>query len=171
MEDVSPAIHEVAVYTGLLEVKGEVRAWPPRRMLDMLNAGQMPYLEIDQASILPLSHWGKAQPAVAETVILNKQEIILVWLIRETEVEAPEFAAVHKIPQQVVAYAGPFIAQGTLHIIPDSTLSQALDTMRETYVALTKPSVYCLSVPGFSLKEGIVLGLNKERLAAMQARP
>jgi hypothetical protein len=171
MEDIRPAIHEVMVYTDLLEVKGEVRAWPPRRMLDVLNARQTPYLEVEQASILPLSRWGKGQPALAETVTLNKQEIILAWLVREAEVEAPEFTTVHKTPQQVMAYAGPFIARGTMHLTPDATISQALDTTREMFVALTRPSVFCLSVQGLTLKEGVVLGLNKERITAMQARP
>ncbi len=171
MEDVAPAAHEVVVYTDLLEVKGELKAWPPRRMLDVLNTRQTPYLEVEQASILPLSHWGKAQPTVAEIVVLNEHEVILVWLVREAKVEALESAAVHKIPRQVVAYAGPYVAQGTIHTIPEATLSQGLDAARELFLPLTEPSVYCLSVPGLSLQEGIVLGLNKERLTAMQARP
>ena len=168
MEDQTPAIHEVVAYTSQLEVRGEVRAWPPRRILDVLNSEQLPYLTVDQASIVPLSRWGKAQPAGAESVILNKDEIIMVWLVRETEVERPLLVAKHKIPQRVTAYAGPFVAQGTLHVIREVTLAQALDAMSERFIALTEPSVLCLSVAELVLRGGIVLGLNKDKVMAMQ---
>jgi len=87
--EMPPAIHEIIAYTDLLEVRGEVRAWPPRRILDVLNGEQTPYLTVEQASIIPLSQWGKGQPATVESIVLNKSEIILVWLVRETTVQHP----------------------------------------------------------------------------------
>jgi hypothetical protein len=167
-EDKAPAIQEIVAFTGELEVRGEVSAWPPRRILDVLNSEQIPYLSVDQASIMPLSRWGKAQPAIADSIVLNKDEIILVWLVRETKVERPLLATAYKIPQPVIAYAGPFVAQGTLHIIREVTLAQALDAMSERFIALTDPSVLCLSVPELALRGGIVLGLNKDKVMAMQ---
>ncbi len=171
MEDLPPAISEIAVYTDLLEIRGEVRAWPPRRILDVLNGTQTPYLTVEQAAVIPLSRWGKAEPTAVESLVLNKEEIILVWLIRETKIETTEFTTVHKIAQQVLAYAGPFIVRGDLHTLREATLSQALDAIREKFIALTDPSVYCLTVPGLTLKGGIVLGLNKDRVTAMQVTP
>ncbi len=87
MEDLPPAIHEIAVYTESLEIRGEVTVWPPRRMLDVLNGSQTPYLTIEQAAVIPLSRWGKAQPTAVESIVLNIEEITLVWLMRETKVE------------------------------------------------------------------------------------
>jgi hypothetical protein len=163
-----PAIHEIIAYTDLLEVRGEVSAWPPRRILDVLNGEQTPYLAVEQASIIPLSQWGMGEPATAESVVLNKREIVLVWLVRETTVQAHESATVHKLPRRVMIYAGPFVAQGNIHAIREGTLTQALDAMRETFIAVTDPSILCLSVEGLALKGGIVVGLNRERLSAMQ---
>jgi len=40
--------------------------------------------------------------------------------------------------------------------------------MREVFIAVTGPSVLCLSAEGLALKGGIVLALNKERMMAMQ---
>jgi hypothetical protein len=168
MEDKTPAVHEIVAYTSHLEVRGEVRAWPPRRILDVLNSEQIPYLTVDQASVVPLSRWGKAQPAIAESVVLNKDEIILVWLVRETKIERPLLVTPHKTPQRITAYSGPFVAQGTLHIVREVTLAQALDAMSERFIALTEPSVLCLSVAELVLRGGIVLGLNKDRVMAMQ---
>ena len=168
MEEESPAVHEIIAYTSHLEVRGEVKAWPPRRILDVLNSQQMPYLNVDQASIVPLSRWGKVQPAVAESCVLNKSEIILVYLVRETKVERPLLATPYKVPQSITAYAGPFVAQGILHIIREATLAQALDVVGEQFIALTDPSVLSLSVPELVLKGGIVLCLNKDKLMAMQ---
>jgi hypothetical protein len=169
MEETTPAIHDIVAYTDQLEVRGEVKAWPPRRILDVLNSKQTPYLALDHASVMPLSRWGKAQPTSAETIVLNKAEIILVWLIKETEVGAPEFVTVHRIPQRVIAYAGPFVAQGTMHIMREATLSQALDAVSDQFVALTDPSVLCLPVTGISLQGGLVLCLNKGKIMALQA--
>ena len=168
MEDMPPAIHEIIAYTDLLEVRGKVKAWPPRRILDVLNGQQTPYLTLEEASLIPLSQWGEGQPAAVESVVLNRSEIIIVWLVRETKVEAPESATVHRVPRRVIAYAGPFIAQGYMHMMREGTLSQALDATREEFIALTDPSALCLSVEGLSLKGGIVLGLNRERIMAMQ---
>jgi hypothetical protein len=47
-------------------------------------------------------------------------------------------------------------------------LAQALDAMSDRFVALTDPSVLCLSVPELVLRGGIVLGLNKNKVMAMQ---
>ena len=169
MEDTTPAVHEIVAYTDRLEVRGEVHAWPPRRILDVLNNTQTPYLTVEQASVLPLSRWGRAQPTITESIVLNKAEIALVWLIKETEVESSEFATVYKVPQRVVAYIGPFVAQGTMHILRDTTLSQALDAVREQWFALTDPSVLCLSVAELTLAGGLVLSVNKDRVMALQA--
>jgi hypothetical protein len=166
--EMPPAIHEIIAYTDLLEVRGEVKAWPPRRILDVLNGQQTPYLTVEQASIIPLAQWGRDQPATVDSIVLNKSEIIMVWLVQESTVKAPESATVHKVPRRVIVYAGPFIAQGSIHALSEGTLTQTLDAMREDFIALTDPSVLCLSAEGLALKGGIVLGLNKERVMAMQ---
>lgn len=169
IESRPPAIHEIAVYTDLLEVRGQMKAWPPRRVLDVLNNKQTPLLTVEQASVIPLSRWGKAQPSLVEYVTLNKQEITFVWPIRETKVESSEFVTIHKVPQQIMAYAGPFILQGTVHIIRDTALGEAWDTIREDFVALTGPSAFCLTVPGLRLSEGSVVALNKNKTMAIHS--
>jgi hypothetical protein len=169
-ESLPPAIHEIAVYTDELEVKGEMKAWPPRRVLDVLNAEQTPFLTVERASVIPLTHWGKSQPSVVESITLNKQEIIFVWPIRETKVEVSEFMTVHKVPQDMIAYAGPFILQGTLHIISEATLPEAWDLIREDFAALTNPSVLCLTIPELTLRQGAVVALNKHKTMAIHSR-
>jgi len=168
MEETQPAIHQIVAYTDQLEVRGVVRAWPPRRILDVLNSTQTPYLTVEDAAVLPLSRWGKAQPASAPAITLNKVETILVWLVRESGVPPSELVTVHKVPQRVIAYAGPFVAQGTMHIITEATLSQALDVASEQFVALTDPSVLCVPVTGISLQGGLVLCLNRGKIMAVQ---
>jgi len=170
IESLPPAIHEIAVYTDLLEVKGEIKAWPPRRVLDVLNTEHTSFLTVEQASIIPLSQWGKAQPAVVESIVLNKQEIIFVWPIRETKVEASEAVTIHKVPQEMIAYAGTFVVQGTMHIIREASLGEAWELAREDFVALTNPSVFCLTVPELSLMEGPVVALNKDKTIAIHSR-
>jgi hypothetical protein len=170
MEDMSPAVHEVVAYTDDLEVKGEVSTLPPRRLLDLLNTTQTHYLTIEKATVMPLSRWGKSEPIKAQRIVLNKAEITFVWLVRESPVEVSDLVTVHKVPHQVIAYFGPFVADGTIHIIREHTLGQALDAIREQFIAITSPSVVCLTVDGLTLKGGIVLCLNRERMVAVQER-
>ena len=170
MDDMAPAVHEVLAYTDQLEVRGEVRALPPRRLLDVLNGVQTPYLTIENASVMPLSRWGKSQPSAARSVVLNKAEIAFVWLVQETRVETSDFVTVYKVPRQVILYSGPFVAHGVIHIIRERTLTQAMDAIREQFIAITSPSVVCLAVDGLTLKGSIVLCLNKDRIMAVQER-
>jgi hypothetical protein len=170
LESRPPAIHEIAAYTELLEIKGEIKAWPPRRVLDVLNNKQTELLTVEQASVIPLSRWGKAQPSAVENITLNKQEIVFVWPIRETEVETTEFVTTHKLPRDIMAYAGPFILQGTLHVIREASLDEAWDIIKEDFIALTSPSVLCLTVPELSLNAGPVVTVNKHRTMAIHAR-
>lgn len=165
-----PVTHEIAVYTDQLEVKGEITAWPPRRVLDVLNNKQAPFLTVEQASIVPLSRWGKAQPTAVQDIVLNKREIVFVWPIREEKVESSEFVTVHKVPREVLAYAGSFIFQGTMHMIREANLSDAWDIIKEDFLALTNPSVFCLTVPGLTFREGPVAVLSKEKTMAIHAR-
>lgn len=169
MEDMSPAVHEVVAYTDHLEVRGEVSAMPPRRLVDVLNNPQTPYLIIEKASVMPLSRWGVSQPSIAENVVLNRDQIAFVWLLRETQVASDHFVTVHKVPRRAIVYIGPFVVQGTLHIIRERTLSQALDAIREQFIALTDPSAVCLSVDRLAPRGGIVCCLNRERIMAVQA--
>ncbi len=171
MEEQTPAIHQVIAYTDRLEVRGEVRAWPPRRILDVLNNRQTSFLILHQTSVMPLSRWGTSPPAAVESVALNKDRLLLVWLIEETKVEAAEFATVYKVPERIVAYVGPFVAQGTMHIIRESTVSQSLDGTKEQFVALTDPSVLCLTAAGLSLEGGLVLCLNRASIMAVHSAP
>lgn len=170
MESRPPAIHEIAVYTSSLEVKGRIQAWPPRRVLDVLNNRQTPFLTVEQASLIPLSRWGQAQPTTVDSITLNKSEIIFVWPIRETEVESAAFVTTHKVPREMMAYAGPFVVQGTVHLIREASVSEAWDVIKEDFIALTGPTVFCLTVPELSLREGSVVALNKSRTMAMHGR-
>jgi hypothetical protein len=169
MEERTPAIHEIIAYTDQLEVRGEVRAWPPRRILDVLNNRQTSFLIVHQAAVMPLSRWGTSQPAAVESIVLNKDEILLVWLVKETEVEAAEFATVYKAPKRIVAYVGPFVAQGIIHIVRESTVSQWLDGIKEQFIALTSPSLLCLPVAGLSLEGAPVLCVNRTGVMALHA--
>jgi hypothetical protein len=171
MEERAPAIHQVVAYTDRLEVRGEVRAWPPRRILDVLNNRQTSFLTMHQTSVMPLSRWGTSPPAALETIALNKERLLLVWLVEETKVEAAEFATVYKVPERVVAYLGPFVVQGTMHIVRESTVSQSLDGTRDQFIALTDPSLLCFTVAGLALEGGLVLCLNRGCMMAVHSAP
>lgn len=122
------------------------------------------------ASVIPLSRWGKAQPSTASAVVLTKAQIAFVALLREAQVERSAFVTVHKVPQEVILYSGPFVAQGALHIVRERTLGQALDAIQDQFLALTNPSLLCLTLDGLALREMLVLCVNLRRIMAVQVR-
>lgn len=165
------ARHEVALYSDSYEIKGTLVTRPPRRLLHILNDRFRSTLPLTEASIRPLVAEPGTRPLAVPSLIVNKEGIIIAWLIiEETEVLSAEFITVHKVARPVTAYVGPFVIRGQMHAIQEATLLQALDAVTEDFIALTEPSAVCVTSPWLSLKEGVIAAFRKSSLAALQER-
>lgn len=164
------ARHEVALYSDSYEIKGTLVTRPPRRLLDILNDRFRSILPLTEASIRPLVAEPGTRPLAVPSLIVNKEGIIMAWLIEETEVLSAEFITVHRVARPVTAYVGPFVIRGQMHAIQEATLLQALDAVTEDFIALAEPSAVCVTSPWLSLKEGVIAALRKSSLAALQER-
>jgi|GEM_PF-2206195 len=164
------AKHEVALYSDSYEMKGTLVTRPPRRFLDVLNDQFRLILSLTEASIRPLAAEPGTRPLAVPSLIVNKEGIIMGWLIEETKVISGEFITVHKVARPVTAYVGPFVIHGQMHVIREVTLLQALDAVTEDFIGLTEPSAVCVTSPWLSLKEGVIAAVRKSSLAALQER-
>lgn len=164
------ARHEVALYSDSYEIKGTLVTRPPRRLLHILNDRFRSILLLTEASIRPLVAEPGTRPLAVPSLIVNKEGIIMAWLIEETKVTSTEFILVHKVACPVTAYVGPFVIRGQMHAIQEATLLQALDAVTEDFIALTEPSAVCVTSPWLSLKEGVIAAFRKSSLAALQER-
>jgi len=164
------ARHKVALYSDSYEMKGTLATRPPRRFLDILNDRFRLILSLTEASIRPLVAEPGTRPLAVPSLIVNKEGIIMAWLIEETKVPSAEFITVHKVARPVTAYVGPFVIRGQMHAIQEATLLRALDAVTEDFIALTEPSAVCVTSPWLSLKEGIIAAVRKSSVAALQER-
>lgn len=169
-EPLGEARHEVALYTDSFEVRGTLVTRPPRRILDILNDRFRLILPLTEALIRPLVAEPGTRPLAVPSLIINKEGIIMGWLIEETKAPRAEFITVHKVARPVTAYVGPFVIRGQMHAVQESTLLQALDAVTEDFIALTEPSAVCVTSPWLSLKEGIIAAIRKSSIAALQER-
>ncbi len=167
--EIPSATHEVALYGEHFEVRGQLETRPPRRLLDILNDTQIHWLALHEASIRPLAQELEGAPVVSPTLIVDKKEIIVAWLVEEAKVEASEFAAIAKVPRKVRVYAGPFVMWGDFHAMEDATLIQAVDGVREEFFPLTGPSLVSLSTPWLSLEDGLLAAIQRDRVTAVQS--
>jgi len=164
------ARYEVALYSDSHEMKGTLVTRPPRRFLDILNDQFRLILSLTEASIRLLAGEPGTRPLAVPSLIVNKEGIIMAWLFEETKVSSAEFITVHKVARPVTAYVGPFVIRGQMHAIKEATLLQALDAVREDFIALTEPSAVCVTSPWLSLKEGIITAVRKSSLAVLHER-
>jgi hypothetical protein len=164
------AKHKVALYSDSYEMKGTIATRPPRRFLDILNDRFRLLLNLTEASIRPLVAELGARPLAVPSLIVNKEGIIMAWLIEETKVTRDESVTIYKVARLVTAYVGPFVIRGQMHAVQEATLLQALDAVAEDFIALTEPSAVCVTSPWLSLKEGIIAAVRKSSLAALQER-
>jgi len=164
------ARHKVALYSDSYEVKGTLVTRPPRRLLDILNDRFRSILPLTEASIRPLVAEPGTRSLAVPSLIVNKEGIIMAWLIEETKVPSAEFITLHKVARPVTAYVGPFVVRGQMHTLQEATLLQAVDAVAEDFIALTEPSAVCVTTPWLSLKEGVVAAVRKSSVAALQER-
>ncbi len=162
--------HEVALYSDSYEMRGTLVTRPPRRFLDILNDQFRLILSLTEASIRPLAAESGTSPLAVPSLIVNKEGIIMAWLIEETLVSRAEFVTIHKVARPVTAYVGPFVIRGQMHAVRETTLLQSLDAVTEDFIALTEPSAVCVTSPWPSFKEGIIAAVRKSSLAALQER-
>jgi len=164
------ARHIVALYSDSYEIKGTFITRPPRRFLDILNDRFRLIFPLTEVSIRPLIAEPGTRPLVVPSLLVNKEAIIMAWLIEETRIPSAEFVTIHKVARPVTAYVGPFVIRGQMHAIQEATLLQALDAVPDDFIALTEPSAVCVTSLWLSLKEGIVAAVRKSSIAALQER-
>ncbi|MBI3287869.1 MAG: hypothetical protein HYZ68_07465 [Chloroflexi bacterium] len=161
-------IHELILYSEHLEIRGTLEVSPPRRLLDILNDTTRPLMALSQASVLPLARRAGSAPVTVPTLTVRKGDIVVAWLVRETQVESSDmFMTIHKVPHQVIAYAEDFVIRGQFYAIQENTLHQAVDAIHDDFFGLTQPTLYSPSHPDIALKDGMLVAIQRGRLTAM----
>lgn len=170
MEDLSleKGIYELILLSGHIEIRGTLEAIPPRRLVDILNDPNRPLLPLKQATILPFARRTGSLPAAVPGLTVPKEDIILAWLVRETNVQISDaLLTVHKVHRPVVAYVDHFLIHGQFHMIQENTIQQSLDSLHQDFFTLTQPSLESLTFPQVALQDGLLVAIQRRRMTAV----
>ncbi len=163
---------QLEIYTPNHRINGTLVLFASHRLSDVLNAREQTVVTLKNATLSLLA--GEERPAVqAESVTLNKSEMILVYgLEEEPKVEQPEPARsdlvyIRKKAHQVCLIAAGFLIRGKVHLIEELKVQEMLDTHREDFLAVTDASLSLLANAEVPLLQRNFVSVNKHRVAAL----
>jgi hypothetical protein len=161
----SQNIISASIFTLTTAIKCELRV-RQRRLTDYLNAADESFFMVEQAQISALA----ASAASARSVSfaqLNRDAVVFAIPYSgeaSDEEEQKRLVMVQKLPHQVTLNAPPFTIQGTLHLLKETSLRDALLSMRQQFLPLT--SAHAIYMPtGQRFSAGIII-VNRIRIEA-----
>lgn len=161
---------QLEVYTPNHKINGTLALFASHRLSDVLNAKEQTVVTLKDATISLLA--GEECLAVqAESVTLNKSEMILAYSLEEPKAEQPEPARsdlvyIRKKAHQVCLIAAGFLIRGKVHLIEELKIQEMLDTHREDFLAVTDASLSLLANAEVPLLQRNFVSVNKHRVAA-----
>jgi len=167
------ARHVVEVFTARLRVRGTLVITPARRLSDALNDEAYQFLHLEAVTLRPLETDACDHVVEAETLTLNKAHITLVFPIQENEVLqmrrdiVRRFELIPKRPHPVVIETPQFVVRGNIHLIEEVRLKDALDALREAFVAITEATVAWADRPQDILAQCPFVSVNKDQIVAL----
>lgn len=160
------ATHAVEVYTDTLKITGRLDVFPARRVSDALNEKEQSFLFLEEASIIVLGERDTASPTEVESIVVNKDEIVFVSALEEDfdVVSNPVWRRFHHIkkrPQRVVIRTPSFLIRGCIHLIEEVRLKDALDVIKQRFIAVTDATIIPLAEAGPIQREFVSVNIRK----------
>jgi hypothetical protein len=160
--------HAIAAYTESARIAGELVSPGRRRLLDILNLGSETFLEIKEATISLTDMQRGSQVVRRDSIIINRDELIMVFPLQETVSGSPEMK-IRKVPYPAIIYTSTYLVRGNFHKIELLNLQDYLSQQDERYVALTDASAVSIAQPGTKPISQDVILLNKRKIVALHS--
>jgi len=153
------------IFTLTTAIKCELRV-RQRRLTDYLNAAEEHFFMVEKAQISALAASASSARS-APFAQLNRDAVVFAIPYAgeaSDEEEQKRLVMVQKLPHQVSLNAPPFTIQGTLHLLKETSLRDALLSMRQQFLPLT--SAHAIYLPtGQRFSAGIII-VNRVRIEA-----
>ncbi len=137
-----------------------------RRLTDYLNAADDHFFMVENARITTLASAGSAA-RVASFAQLNRDTVVFAIPYSgeaPDEDEQKRLVMVQKTPHQVILNAPPFTIQGSVHLLRETSLRDALLSYRQEFLPLTSAEAVYLPT-GQRYSAGIII-VNRIRIEA-----
>ena len=141
--------HHLEIHTENATWCGELILAAPRRVSDYLNDGACAFLPLQRVT-LETSHPGAVRPqrASLEAMAVNKRSIIVAFSNPDVEHAAGDLSdRVPRVRHRVLIYAPPFALQGDIHLARGVYLLDALNVLRQDFLAVTDVTVWWIDSP------------------------
>lgn len=149
---------EVTLYTDALVIRGQVRT-RQRRVSDLLNAADHPFLLLEQATAEELD--GSGRPISAEYAQINLDSVL--FAVAEVPVESSPELRARKSQETAFIAIPPFRMLGTIHLVPsENGLRGALLELDARFVPVTGVT-YWSDHLGISPREALMVAVNHKR--------
>jgi hypothetical protein len=137
-----------------------------RRLTDYLNAADDHFFMVEKARISPLAAASSAARS-APFAQLNRDAVVFAIPYSgeaSDEEEQKRLVMVQKLPHQVTLNAPPFTIRGSLHLLRETSLRDALLSMRQQFLPIT--SAEAIYLPTGQRFSGSILIVNRIRIEA-----
>jgi hypothetical protein len=137
-----------------------------RRLTDYLNAADEPFFMVEKARISALAA-ATSSARAATFAQLNREAVVFAIPYSgeaSDEEEQKRLVIVQKVPHQVILNAPPFTIQGSLHLLRETSLRDALLSMRQQFLPIT--SAEAIYMPTGQRFSGSILIVNRIRIEA-----
>ena len=167
--------HDVELYTSRLLVQGSISG-PFKRLSDLVNQREQDYLTVEDAAISALAQSANLKK-LGMPVMIGRSHVHFVTVASEPQAppgpdqptgtgqSAPREFYVQKLVLPCYALTDTFVIFGHCYLLKGATLQNLLD-LSNTFVPLTKATIYMVSQPNISWKRNVVI-VNKEQLEVM----
>jgi hypothetical protein len=161
----SENVISAGIFTLTTAINCELRV-RQRRLTDYLNAAEEHFFMVEKARISTLAA-STSSARSASFAQLNRDAVVFAIPYSgeaSDEEEQKRLVMVQKVPHQVILNAPPFTIQGSLHLLRETSLRDALLSLRQQFLPIT--SAEAIYMPTGQRFSGSILIVNRIRIEA-----
>lgn len=164
-------VHPVELFGSRWRIRGKLATTYHGRLSDYLNQQILEFITLQNASLSFFGDPTGTQQIRGEAITVARREILFVHPVDEPGVAPPPASsppfAVHKIPHRVLCYLDTHLIEGNLHLVREMKIRDALDSLRDLFLALTDATVSELGASGLMHTSYPFISVNKEHIVAL----
>lgn len=148
---------ELTLYTDALVIRGSV--WTrQRRVTDILNHAEEPFLVLEDVAVEELGPHGTATTAAFAQVNLDA----VLFAVANVPVEASPELRTPKQRESALVSVPPFKVVGTIHLLPTGSLREALTELTGTFLPVTDAAFWSDAI-AVARTEALLVAVNHRR--------
>jgi hypothetical protein len=122
----------LTLYTDAFQIRGSLQS-RQHRVTDILNRAEDPFLVLSDVTFDEFG--GRGQPIVSEYAQVNLASVL--FAVSDETVETQRELRTPKTPEQAIISIPPFKVTGSIHLMPERDLREALTELQGQFLPVT----------------------------------